>query len=198
VRVFVAGGSGVLGTRVVPLLVADGHEVAATTRSPEKVDALRRLGATPVVCDIFEADELREAVASFRPDAVMHQVTDLPDDEADLASRRAGNARIRREGTTNLVAAACAAGASRFLVQSVAWDAGGDSAAAVRELERATLRVGGVVLRYGRFYGPGTYHAEPPPSPRIHIDEAARRTAGALDAPTGILELVEEEDPGSA
>ena len=111
-RVFVAGGSGVLGTRLVPLLVADGHEVAAMTRSPEKADALLRLGATPVVCDVFEADELREAVTSFRPDAVMHQVTDLPDDEADLAQRRAGNARIRREGTTNLVAAAGAAGAS--------------------------------------------------------------------------------------
>ena len=62
---FVAGGSGVLGTRVVPLLVVDGHEVAATTRSPEKVDALRRLGVTPVVCDVFRADALREAVASF-------------------------------------------------------------------------------------------------------------------------------------
>ena len=195
---FVAGGSGVLGTRLVPLLVADGHEVAAMTRSPEKADALLRLGATPVVCDVFEADELREAVTSFRPDAVMHQVTDLPDDEADLAQRRAGNARIRREGTTNLVAAAGAAGALRFLAQSVAWDAGGDSGAAVRELERATLGVGGVVLRYGRFYGPGTYHPEPPPPPRIHIHEAARRTVGALDAPTGILELVEGEDPSSA
>ena len=119
-RVFVAGGSGVLGTRLVSLLVADGHEVAAMTRSPEKVDGLLRLGATPVVCDIFEAEVLREAVVSFRPDAVMHQATDLPDDEADLATRRAGNARIRREGTTNLVAAARAAGASRFLAQSVA------------------------------------------------------------------------------
>jgi nucleoside-diphosphate-sugar epimerase len=197
-RVFVAGGSGVLGTRLVSLLVADGHEVAAMTRSPEKVDGLLRLGATPVVCDIFEAEVLREAVVSFRPDAVMHQATDLPDDEADLATRRAANARIRREGTTNLVAAARAAGASRFLAQSVAWDAGGDSGAAVRELERATLEVGGVVLRYGRFYGPDTYHSERPPPPRIHIDEAARRTARALDAPTGILELVEEGDPSSA
>ena len=100
---------------------------------------------------------------------------------------------MRREGTANLLAAARAAGASRFLAQSVAWELSGASGAAVEELERATLDVGGVVLRYGQFYGPGTYHEdEPPTPPRIQIDEAARRTVAALEAPSGIVELVDD------
>jgi uncharacterized protein YbjT (DUF2867 family) len=191
-RVFLAGASGVIGVRLVPLLVEAGHDVAAMTRSPGKVDALRRLGATPVLCDVYAADELRNAVLSFRPDAVMHQLTDLPDDEGELAERGSANARMRREGTANLLGAARAVGVSRFLAQSVAWSLHDDSGAAVQELERGTLGVGGVVLRYGRFYGPGTYHADPPPPPRIHIDEAARRTVEALDAPSGIVEILEE------
>lgn len=190
-RVFLAGASGVLGVRLVPLLVADGHVVAGMTRSPGKSEALRRLGAEPVVCDVYDATRLRDAVVTFRPDLVMHQLTDLPDDRASLATAGDANARMRREGTRNLLAAANEAGALRFLAQSVAWELTSSGRAAKEELERAVLAAGGVVLRYGQFYGPGTYHAEPPEPPRIEIDDAARRTAALLDAPSGTVEIVE-------
>jgi hypothetical protein len=101
---------------------------------------------------------------------------------------------MRRDGTRNLLAAAGAAGARRFLAQSVAWELTRPGRAAREELERTVLAVGGVVLRYGRFYGPGTYHAEPPEPPRIPIDDAARRTAALLDAASGIVDVVEGED----
>lgn len=181
-----------IGVRLVPLLVAAGHEVAAMTRSPEKVGALCALGGEPVVCDVFDRKSLQEAAVSFEPDVVMHQVTDLPDDARRIPELGSANARMRREGTANLLAAASVAGASRFFAQSVAWELAGDSGRAVSELERATLDVGGVVLRYGQFYGPGTYHeGARPPQPRIQIDEAARRTVEALDASSGVIEIVE-------
>ena len=191
VRIFLAGASGVLGVRIVPLLVADGHVVAGMTRSPGKAEMLRGLGAEPVVCDVYDEAKLGDAVVAFRPELVMHQLTDLPDDEAGLANAGDANARMRREGTRNLLAAAERAGASRLLAQSVAWELTGAGRAAKEELERTVLAVGGVVLRYGRFYGQGTYHAEPPEPPRIQIDDAARETAALLDAPSGFVEVVE-------
>jgi nucleoside-diphosphate-sugar epimerase len=191
VRIFLAGASGVLGVRLVPLLVAGGHVVAGMTRSPGKVETLRSLGAEPVVCDVYDAGMLTKAVAAFRPDLVMHQLTDLPDDEAGIAAAADANVRMRREGTRNLLAAAAAAGAPRFLAQSVGWELTGSAGAAKAELERTVLAARGVVVRYGRFYGPGTYHAEPPEPPRIQIDAAARRTAVLVDAPSGIVEIVE-------
>jgi hypothetical protein len=105
---------------------------------------------------------------------------------------RGANARIRREGTRNLLAAARAAGARRFLAQSVAWPLPGDAGAAVEEMERSVLEAGGVVIRYGQLYGPGTYYEQAPPPPRVHVDEAARRTVEALAAPPGIVEIVED------
>jgi uncharacterized protein YbjT (DUF2867 family) len=194
-RVFVAGASGVIGVRLVPLLVARGDTVAGMTRREANAERLRSLGAVPVVCDVFDAPALTEAVSSFAPDAVVHQLTKLPDDPRLIPQFSAENARMRREGTRNLLAAAGAAGAKRFLAQSVAWSLSGDGAEAVRELEEAVLAIGGTVLRYGRFYGDGTYHEHaPPPPPRIHIDEAARRTADALDAPPGVLAIAEDLD----
>lgn len=191
-RIFVAGASGVLGVRLVPLLVAGGHEVAGMTRSPAKASPLAGLGAEPVVCDVFDADALREAVVAFRPDALIHQLTALPDDPARVPEFAAANNRIRRKGTRNLLAAASVAGTSTFVAQSVAWALPGEGGAAAADLERAVLDAGGVVVRYGRFYGPGTYHeGEPPEPPRIHIDEAARRTPAALGAPSGILVIAE-------
>jgi nucleoside-diphosphate-sugar epimerase len=193
VRIFLAGATGVIGMRLVPLLVAGGHQVAGMTRSPHKADQVQALGAEPVVCDVFDAAALAEAVVSFRPDAVLHELTDLPDDEASIPQFGVANARIRREGTRNLLASAQAARAGRFLAQSVAWPLPGDAGAAVEELERSVLAAGGVVLRYGQLYGPGTYYVKaPPPPPRAHVDEAARRTVEALDAPCGIVEIVED------
>ncbi len=187
-----AGATGVLGIRLVPLLVADGHEVTGMTRSEAKVDMLRSLGAHAAVCDVYDADGLREAVVASGADAIVHLLTDLPDDLTQIDDFTDANARIRREGTRNLLAAADAVGATRFLAESVAWRLPGDAGAAVDELERSVLDAGGVVLRYGQFTGPGTYHPdEPPQPPTIDIDDAARRTATALDAPAGIIEIVE-------
>jgi nucleoside-diphosphate-sugar epimerase len=193
-RVFLAGASGVIGVRLIPLLVRDGHEVAGMTRSPGKAAALRELGAEPVVCDVFDAGALAQAVTAFGPELVMHQLTDLPD-QADQISEFAGrNNRIRTEGTRNLLAADAQAGASRFLAQSIAWTppAGGE---AVAEHERLVLAAGGVVLRYGTFYGPGTYSGSGkiPQPPRIHVDEAARRTVALLTAPSGVVVVTEDQ-----
>lgn len=185
-RVFVAGATGVIGVRLVPLLVAAGHEVAGMTRSPEKADLLRSLGAEPVIADVYDRDSLGVIDA----DVVVDELTDLPDAEAELADFVGANARIRTEGTRNLLDAA--RDVQRFLIQSVAWELGGAGGEAVAEMERMALDRGGVVLRYGQLYGPGTYHeGEQPGPPRVHIDEAARRTAGLLDAESGIVTVVD-------
>jgi nucleoside-diphosphate-sugar epimerase len=186
-RIFVAGASGVIGVRLVPLLVAAGHEVVGMTRSPGKQVGLRDLGAEPVVCDAFDADALCKVVVAFQPEAVVNELTDLPDKPAGTNE---ANARMRREGTRNLLAAAKAAGAARFVAQSIAWPLPGDAGAAVSELERLVLAARGVVLRYGRLYGPGTYYEdEKPQPPRIHVDEAVRRTLPALNSVSGIIEV---------
>ena len=193
-RIFLAGASGVIGRQLTPLLVEAGHTVAGTTRSAGKADLVRGLGAEPVVVDVYDAGALRDAICDFAPEMVMHQLTDLPDDAAEIAASRDSNARMREEGTANLVHAARAAGASRFLAQSIAWDLAPEYAERLQEHERLTLGFhgAGVVLRYGQFYGPGTYFEdEPPDPPRIEIAEAARRTLKALDEPTGVVLIAE-------
>ena len=163
------------------------------TRSPGKAELLRGLGAKPVVCDVYDTDALIREVTEFGPQVVMHQLTDLPDDVSRIPEFGAANSRIRREGTRNLIAAAQAAGATRFLAQSLAWSIPGDGGAAVADLERAVLDIDGVILRYGQFYGPGTYFedAKPPP-PRIQIDDAAQRTVAALvNTDAGVISIVE-------
>jgi uncharacterized protein YbjT (DUF2867 family) len=192
VRVFLAGASGVIGVRLTALLRAAGHDVAGMTRSPDKAASISALDAMPVVCDVFDSRALTAAVVEFHPDVVLHELTDLPDDVARITDFGAANARIRREGTRNLLAAAHAAEVSRFLAQSVAWELPGDVGLATADLEGAVLAAGGVVLRYGQFYGPGTYHeADLPDAPRIEINEAAVRTVAALDAPTGIVVITD-------
>jgi uncharacterized protein YbjT (DUF2867 family) len=191
VRIFLAGATGVLGSRIAPLLVDGGHELAAMTRSPEKVERLRALGAEPVLCDVFDAPRLKAAVAAYGPEMVMHQLTDLPDELDQLGDYGARNDRIRTEGTRNLVAAARAADASRILAQSIAWRPPG-RADAVEALERQVLDANGVVLRYGQLYGPGTFYEERiPADPRIHVDEAAKATVRHLNSPPGIITLAE-------
>lgn len=186
-RIFLAGATGVLGIRLVPLLVAAGCEVAGMTRSAEKSERLVAAGATPVVCDVYDAAACIDAVVAYAPDMVMHQLTDLPDDPALIAEGRAANARIRVEGTKNLLAAAKAAGTKRFLAQSVAWELTGEGQDAKEFLESSVLDIGGVVLRYGQLYGPGTYYPDTlPDDPRIHVDEAAARTVMALDLTSGV------------
>ncbi|MBF6240657.1 NAD-dependent epimerase/dehydratase family protein [Nocardia otitidiscaviarum] len=191
-RIFLAGATGVLGGRLVPLLVAAGYRVAGMTRSADKAAELTAAGAEPVVCDVYDTAALIAAVTAFAPDLVMHQLTDLPDDPERIAQARAANARIRTEGTANLLAAAATVGTPRVIAQSVAWELGGEGQQAAEFLEESVLAADGVVLRYGRFYGPGTYNPDSmPDDPRIHVAEAAARTLLALDLTPGVYRLVD-------
>jgi nucleoside-diphosphate-sugar epimerase len=171
VRIFVAGASGVIGVRLVPLLVARGHTVAGMTRTAGKTSILQSLGAQPVLCDVYDLDALTAAMVAFQPDTVMHQLTDLPDDASDIPDHAAAGARMRREGTHNLLVAAGHANANGFIAQSIAWTLPGDAGQRIADMESAVLAVDGVVIRYGQFYGPGTYYEnEVPDHPRIHIE----------------------------
>ena len=191
-RIFVAGASGVIGVRLVPLLIAAGHDVAGMTRSPGKVAELEALGAEPVLCDVYDSAALRSAVLEFAPVAVINQLTDLPDEAAKIPEHAAHADRMIREGTRNLLDAAAAANAGQFLAQSIAWELPGDRGVVYREHDQAVLNAGGVVIRYGQLYGPDTYYeTEKPDPPRVHVDEAARKTVPIIDAPSGIVEIVE-------
>ena len=176
VRVFVAGGAGVLGRRLVPQLVARGHEVTATTTSAAKVGLLDRLGAEAVVMDGLDAQAVGEAVARSRPDVIVHQMTAISGkpDIRHFDRWFATTNRLRTEGTDYLLAAAEASGVPHVVAQSYAgWNgirtggwvkteedpldptSTGKGAEAIRHLEDVVLGVGGAVLRYGALYGPG-------------------------------------------
>ena len=182
-RVFVAGGTGVLGQRLVPQLTARGHHVTATTTTPSKVSLLERMGARPAVMDGLDQTSVREAVAAAEPDVIVHQMTGISTahtGKPDLKhfDRWFGpTSRLRTEGTDHLLAAAEAVGVPHFVAQGYAnWngirDGGwikteddpldaleGTSAytamRALRHVEEVVLQAGGAVLRYGGFYGPG-------------------------------------------
>jgi len=187
--VFIAGATGAVGRPLCRLLVGDGLRVVGCTRKPERGIELRAWGVEPVVVDVFDAGSLHTALLASRPDIVIHQLTDLPPglDPAQMEAGRARNARIREEGTRNLVAAAVAAGAKRMIAQSIAFayapgpvpyreDAPLDpSARAVASLEQQVLGAPmvGIVLRYGRFYGPGTGFDKPAAGGAVHVDAAA-------------------------
>jgi hypothetical protein len=154
------------------MLLELGHVVAGLTRS--NGDAVRDLGAEPIVCDVYDLERLRELVGAFAPDVVVHLLTDLPDERERLPEFAAANARIRREGSRNLLVAAPGA---RFIAESVAFDVGGDGAAAVAELERLVPDV----IRLDRLCGPGTYDPDcTGEGARIHVVDAARRFADAV------------------
>jgi uncharacterized protein YbjT (DUF2867 family) len=192
-RIYLAGASGVIGSRLVPLLLGAGHTVGAMTRSAEKANRLAFVGAQPIVCDVFDRSALISAIRSFSPDLLLHELTDLPDNLEDLPEASLLNARIRVEGTRNLIDALEGMDQAKIVAQSIAWQSSpGPGADAVTSLEQAVLAANGVVLRYGQFYGPGTYYeGKPPSAPRVHIDTAAARTLEALGAPSGILTVVD-------
>ena len=193
VRVFLAGASGVIGQRLIPRLVEAGHVVGGLTRSSSKTELLRHLGAEPILCDVFDREALVQAVRDFKPDVVLNELTDLPDDVAQISEFTGLNARIRTEGNRNLIEATRRSGSPKILAQSVAWQLpDGPDAHAVAELERSVLAEGGVVLRYGQFYGPGTYNEQKLPNePRVQIDRAAERTVETLSAPTGVVVIID-------
>lgn len=192
-KVFLAGASGVIGQRLIPMLVNSGHTVAGMTRSSSKAGRLAELGARPVVVDVFDREALIAAVVEFAPDIILNELTDLPDDVNKIAEFGDLNARIRTEGNENIIAAARAAGNPKILAQTVAWELpDGPDADAVKQLESSVLAEGGVVLSYGQFYGPGTYNPENiPAEPRVQIDRAAERTLEVLDAASGVVVITD-------
>jgi nucleoside-diphosphate-sugar epimerase len=183
VRVFVAGGAGVIGRRLVPQLVARGHQVTATTTSEAKLRLLEQLGADGVVMDGLDAASVKEAVAAARPDAIVHEMTALSVAHNGKPNFRhperlaATTNRLRSEGIDHLLAAAEATGVSHVVAQSVAtWTEGPDGGRvseedqlpseevgpkmrgmveALRRVEDVVGKAGGAALRYGAFYGPG-------------------------------------------
>lgn len=172
--IFVAGATGAIGRPLCRLLINDGFTVFGTTRFAAKADALSEIGVTPVVVDVYNADALTDAVVNSRTDVVIHQLTDLPPalDPAQMPAALVRNARIRDEGTRNLIAAARAAGVKRVIAQSIAFSISDALMAFERQVLDAPLE--GIVLRYGRLYGPGTGFDSPAgPPPHIHVDRAA-------------------------
>jgi len=196
-RIFLAGATGAIGRPLASLLVGGGYEVFGTTRVAAKAQDLRKLGAHPVVVDVFDAAALRRAVIEAKPQIVIHQLTDLPPglDPARMAEATVRNARIRIEGTKNLIAAALAAGARRLIAQSIAWEPQGVSAEGVASLERQILQSEGTVLRYGRLYGPGTGRDAPPAELPCHVDIAARAALTAVEEGGAGIVRVLDADP---
>ena len=192
-RIFLAGASGVIGKRLIPRLVQAGHVVGGLTRSSSKTELLSHLGAEPILCDVFDRKALIRAVRDFKPDVILNELTDLPDEVEKIGEHATLNARIRTEGNQNVIAAARQSGSPKLLTQSVAWQLpAGPDALAVAELERAVLAEGGVVLSYGQFYGPGTYNEQRlPPEPRVQIDRAAERTVALLGARSGVVVITD-------
>ena len=221
-------------------LVQAGHEVSGTTRSESRAGLIREDGGDPVVVDALDRGALLSAVAGARPDAVVHQLTLIPSEinPRKMAEQFEVTDRLRTEGTHNLVDAARAAGARRVIAQSIAFVyrmdgrpdevktesdplMGDDApqsvrgiAAAVAEMERTVLDAGGIVLRYGYFYGPGTSYAASDGAtaqrvrkrgfpimgdgagvfPFIHVDDAAAATVAALErGDPGVYNVVDDE-----
>lgn len=223
-RIFVAGATGAVGRLLVPLLIRDGHEVTGISRTEAGAEALVRQGAVAATVDVYDSAALTRAVAAAAPEVVVHQLTALAD------GNPADNARIRREGTRNLVEAATAAGVRRMVVQSIAWAyEPGDTPATedtpldlsapqpravtvggVEALESQASRIGEhVVLRYGTFYGPGTWYS---PDDRVgklfreggftatdavtsfvHVEDAAAAAALAVHWPVGTYNITDDE-----
>jgi nucleoside-diphosphate-sugar epimerase len=217
-RVFLAGASGVIGRRLVPLLVRAGHQVTGTTRSAEKAELLRSLGAEPVVLDVFDAAAVARAVQDANPEAIIHQLTDLPfaPGTPRYAEGLERNAQLRIDGTRNLASAAKAVGVRRMISQSIAFvyapkqgplteddplapaeGAFARTMEGVKALEEPTLAMPeGIVLRYGLLYGPGTWSPETPiRPPSVHVDAAGQAALLALTKGQPGIYNIAEDDP---
>lgn len=218
-KILVAGATGVVGRRLIPLLRDAGHDVSGTSRSRDKAQLINDLGAHPVIVDVLDARKLRVAVAAEHPDVIIHQLTDLSTEDFKA------NGLLRIDGTRNLVAAAEAAGVQKMIAQSIAWlYVRGDTPAietdpldpeispyeAVTSLEEAVLGMShSVVLRYGALYGPGTWYApggaiaervladeltrSPAWTSFVHVDDAAAAAVAALGWPPGPVNIVDDE-----
>jgi len=218
VRVFVAGGAGVVGRRLVPQLVARGHQVTASTTSAAKLDLLAQLGAEGVVMDGLDAVSVGEAVAKARPDTIVHQMTAISMAHAGKPDIKhpdrwfATSNRLRTKGTDHLLAAAEATGVSHFVAQSYAgWNGirkNGwvkteedpldpetgtimrNGAEAIRHLEDVVVKAGGAVLRYGGLYGPGATDDQ--------VELVRKRQYPVVGGGTGYYSWVHLDDAASA
>ena len=211
-RIFVAGASGAIGTRLVPQLIERGHEVVGTSRSPGKTDRVRALGAEPVVLDLLDPRAVRQAVLAAEPDAIVHEATALADMRFSRNFDRgfAETNRLRTEGTDALLAAAREAGVGRFVAQSFAsaryervgaWvkteedplDPAPGSArkthAAMKHLETAVADAGGIALRYGGFYGADNDGL---------IEPVRKRQFPIVGAGDGVFSFIHLEDAAAA
>jgi nucleoside-diphosphate-sugar epimerase len=211
-RVFVAGGSGVLGRRLVPQLLDRGHQVTATTTSAARLGLLQQLGAEAVVMDGLDAASVGGAVAAAAPDVIVNQMTALSEAHAGKPNLRradrffAGTNRLRSEGIDHLLAAAEAAGVHHVVTQGHAsmngLRAGGwvkteddplevmEGTKAINHLEEVVVDAGGAVLRYGGFYGPGANDEQ--------IELVRRRRLPLVGAGTGYVSWVHLDDAASA
>jgi nucleoside-diphosphate-sugar epimerase len=211
-RVFVAGGTGVIGRSLVPHLVARGHQVTATTTSPAKLDLLARLGAEGVVMDGLDPASVGEAVATARPDTIVNEMTALSWAHAGKPSLRnpgrffATTIRLRGEGTDNLLAAADATGVTHVVAQSAAifngiYQGGWvkteedpmqevEGTKAVVHLEEAVTRAGGAVVRYGSLYGAGANEDQ--------VKLVRRRFFPLIGGGTGYMSWVHVDDAATA
>jgi nucleoside-diphosphate-sugar epimerase len=214
VRVFVAGGTGVIGRRLVPQLVARGHQVTATTTEPGKLGLLEQLGAEAVVMDGLDAVAVGAAVAAARPDAFAHQMTAIAGkpDIKHMDRWFATTNRLRTEGTDHLLAAAEATGVSQFVAQSYAsWNGIRQNgwvkteedpldpeegtrahpvAEAIRHLEDMVVKAGGAGLRYGWLYGPGATDDQ--------VELVRKRQFPLVGGGTGYSSWVHVDDAASA
>ena len=207
-RIFLAGATGAVGRPLCRLLVANDYYVIGSTRSADKASLLRDLDVEPVVVDVFDEVALRRTVMRARPDMVIHQLTDLPAglDPALMDEARARTAHLRDVGTRNLVDAARAGGARRFIAQSIAFAYAPGPLPYSEEMPLATDALAnfenqvleapfeGFVLRYGKFYGPGTGFDLPPAGGALHVDDAARAAFLALTQGTPGVYNVAEDD----
>jgi 2-alkyl-3-oxoalkanoate reductase len=217
-RVFLAGASGAVGRRLVPQLLEAGHQVTGMTRSEESAERIREAGAEAAVCDCFDADGVRAAVKGARPEAVVNQLTRLPERYDPRKIDYGPTNRVRLEGGRNLIAAAREAGARRLVIQSVAFlyapegdwvkdeearpfteapEPFGSGAEAMLAAERDALEapaIDGLVLRYGQFYGPGTYYA-PGGS---QAEDVRRRRFPIVGKGSGVFSFIHIDDVASA
>jgi len=222
-RIFVAGATGALGRQLVPRLAERGHEVTGMTRSPDKQQFIRDLGARPVVADALDPESIARAVALAEPEVIVHQLTAIPAalDMRHFARAFAQTNRLRTEGTDHLLAASRAVGARRFVAQSFApaiFDRAGapvkseddpidrhppeqmrTTVAALRHLERAVTEADwleGVVLRYGGFYGPGTSMSLGPEG--VMLEAIRERKMPLVGDAGGVWSFIHIEDAADA
>ena len=213
-RVFVAGGTGAIGQRLVPQLVARGHQVTATTSRPGKLVVLEKMGADAVVMDGLDEASVGEAVAAAKPDTVVHQMTSIAGkpDFRHMDRWFAATNRLRTEGTDHLLAAAAAAGVAHVVAQSFGSFNGARTPgwvkteedglepltgtvaeaqmAAIQHVEDAVAQAGGAVLRYGGFYGPGASD--------VQLDAVRKRQFPLVGDGAGYFSWIHVEDAASA